>query len=311
MLKNTFKLSLNNFSIAWKVLLYKIINIIVVFGLTSVVCLPIIRQLIDNNFYTFLQNNVASLALNFNLNAIINTAILIFDEFASIIVSADLTTFAIIAGIVSVCLYYFADSLSHLSIVDDLRSYMSNNLRIGFMNCYISNFGKSIKLSLSKLITALPLDIGIIVSTIAIYSALAKTSLVLAPIIAMLYFILMFCGRIALFIGVESSMVVNDCSIVQALKKNFRILSKKFISIFGNTLFIFVLLLLLNMFAFVFTFGVGLLIIIPFSVLMLSTMRNVVFYETTGMRYYTDEKTVVIPKKLEEQDKFCKVKNII
>ena len=281
------------------------------FGLTSVVCLPIIRQLIDNNFYTFLQNNLSNIALSFNLNVIIDTFILIFDEFVSIVVNAGLTTLAIIAMIVAICLYYFVDSLSHLAVVDDLRSYMSNNLRIGFMNCYISNFGKSIKLSLSKLITILPLDIGIIVATVAIYSALVKTSLVIAPIIAMLFLIIMSCARICAFIGVESSMVVNDCSIIHALKKNFRILSKKYLSIFGNALFIFILLLLLNMFALVFTFGVALLVSIPFSVLMMSTLKNVVFYECTGMRYYTDQTTVVIPKKLEEQDKFSKVKNII
>ena len=145
----------------------------------------------------------------------------------------------------------------------------------------------------------------------AIYYGLSKCVLALAPIVALLYFILILSLKQTLLVGVETSLVVNNCSLGQAIKNNFKAVSKKFVSIFSNILIISVLLLVMNMFAVFFTFGIALLITIPLSVLTLLIFKNVAYYECTGMRYYADSQTIMMPKKLEEQDKFSKVIDII
>ena len=106
-------------------------------------------------------------------------------------------------------------------------------------------------------------------------------------------------------------MVVNNCGIIEALKRNFKAIQKKWLSIFSNTLIMVILLFFLNMFAVFFTFGITLLITVPITILTTIIFKNVVYYECTGMRYYCDSNTIIMPKKLEEQDNIKRVKDII
>ncbi len=309
MFKNTFKLLINNFSSVWKILLYKIIVFICIMGLTTVVSLPIINTLINQGFFGFLQENLSKMFLNFNFNNLIEILILIAKKFYEIIVNANLMPLFLAVGIVSVTLYYFVDGLCTLPVTDDVRSFMSTTLKLGFMNCYVANFGKSVKYGLVKLITIYIWDLIIAFGAVGIYILLSKSFI--APLICILYVLLMIALKITITAGWEVSMAVNNYGVFTAIKKGTKAICRKFLSIFSNSLVISVLLFILNMFAVFFTFGVALVIILPMSLLTIIIFKNVVYYECLGMRYYCDGQNIIMPKKLEEQDKFSKVKNII
>ena len=311
MFKNTVKILLNNFSSVWKILLYKIITIICIMGLTTVICLPIINQLLNQNFFGFMQDNISNLFLNFNLNSFVEILMLILNKFYEIISNANLLPLAISVGACALVVYYFVDSLLILPVVEDTRSFMSNNYKLGFMNCYIANFGKSAKYSLVKLGTVFIWDLLIIAGSVGIYYALSKTVLVIAPLVTIVFALLMYCLKTTLLVGVETAIVVHNCGIFEAVKRSFKATSKKFLTIFSASLMISIILLLLNMFGIFFTFGVTNLILLPLSLLTMLIFKNVVYFECTGMRYYVDSDTIMMPKKLEEQDKFSKVKDII
>lgn len=311
MFKNTVKILLNNFSSVWKILLYKIITIICIMGLTTVICLPIINQLLNQNFFGFMQDNISNLFLNFNLNSFVEILMLILNKFYEIISNANLLPLAISVGACALVVYYFVDSLLVLPVVEDTRSFMSNNYKLGFMNCYIANFGKSAKYSLVKLGTVFIWNLFIIAGSVGIYYALSKTVLVIAPLVTIVFALLMYCLKTTLLVGVETAIVVHNCGIFEAVKRSFKATSKKFLTIFSASLMIAIILLLLNMFGIFFTFGVTNLILLPLSLLTMLIFKNVVYFECTGMRYYVDSDTIMMPKKLEEQDKFSKVKDII
>lgn len=311
MFKSTFKLILNNFSMVWKILLYKIIVAICLIGLTTVFCLPIIRALINENYFAFLQENLSGMFLNFNLSSLVSIMQAIIQRFYEIVTNANLLVLSIVSQVVFVIVYYYVDRLSYLAIVDDVHSFMSSNLKLGFLNCYVTNFGKSCKLGLLKLVTNFLFDIIIWGGTAMIYYLLSKNVVALAPLLALCFGLLAFSLKTSLLAGLETSLIVNNCSLIQAIKNNFKAISKKFVSIFSNVLIISILLLFLNMFAVFFTFGGALLITIPLSTLTLLTFKNVAYYECTGTRYYADSQTIMMPKKLEEQDKFKKVRDII
>lgn len=309
MFKNTCKLLINNFSSVWKILLYKIIVFICVMGLTTIVSLPIINALISQGFFAFLQENLGTMFLNFNFNSLIEVIILIAKKFYEIIVGANLLPLFLSVGIVSATLYYFVDGLCTLAVTDDVRSYMSTTLKLGFMNCYVANFGKSVKYGLVKLITLYVWNLIIVFGAVGLYYLLAKT--IIAPLICIVYILLMISLKVTITAGWETSMAVNNYGVFTAIKKGTSAIFKKFFSIFSNSLVISVLLFILNMFAVFFTFGVALVIILPMSLLTIIIFKNVVYYECLGMRYYSDGQNIVMPKKLEEQDKFSKVKDII
>lgn len=309
MFKNTFKLLLNNFSLVWKVLLYKLIVIFCVGGLTTIIALPIIKALIENNFFVDFQNLFENMMLNFNLTSLISILISIFDSAVSIIVANNFVLLSIVACSVAVVLYYVLDRLCYLAIVGEIHSFMSSNLKMGFMNCYVQNFGKSFKLVLVKLISSFILNAGIIAGAFFIFSAL-KTSL-FAPYVALLFAIVLFSLKLTTFVGIESSIISNNASIKVAIKNNMKVLGNKFASILSNSLFIVVFVLILNALSIFFTFGLTLLLTLPLSVVLILIFKNVAYFETMGMRYYSDSDTINMPKKLEEQDKFNRVKDII
>lgn len=311
MFKSTFKLILNNFSSVWKILLYKIIVAICLIGLTTVFCLPIIRTLSNQSYFEFLQQNLSNMFLNFNLNELVNIMSSVVSKFYQIIVADGLLALSIVTQVLFIIVFYYVDRLSYLAVADDVHSFMSSNLKLGFMNCYIANFGKSLKLGLIKLVTNFVFDLVIVGGAMLIYYLLSKSVLVLAPLVSLLYAIVTFSLKTSLLVGIEPALVVTNCTLMQAIKKNFRAVSKQFVQIFSNVLIIAVLLLFLNMFAVFFTFGIALLITIPLSTLTILIFKNVAYYECTGTRYYADSQTIMMPKKLEEQDKFSKVRDII
>ena len=45
--------------------------------------------------------------------------------------------------------------------------------------------------------------------------------------------------------------------------------------------------------------------------MVLSIIGEVMYFESLGMRFYVDAEHIVSPKKLEQQDSFSKVKDII
>lgn len=311
MFKSTFKLLLNNFSMVWKILLYKLIVFICVLGLTTVVSLPIINQLINQDFFGYVQTNMSNIFLNFNLNNLVDIGVGIVQNFWQIVTDANLIPLCIILGILAIVGYYFISGLYRLAVVDDMHEYMSSNLKLGFMNCYISNFGKSIKLQLIKLPTEFLLDVIFIASAVLIYYGLSKIALAIAPVVTMIYLLIIFTLKITLIAGIETSLIANNVGFIKAIKNNFKAIKRKFVSIFSNTLMLLTIILFLNMFALFFTFGATLIVTLPISSLLLIIFKNVVYYECTGMRYYNDNDTIMMPKKLEEQDKFSRVKDII
>ena len=311
MFKSTFKLLLNNFSMVWKILLYKLIVFVCVLGLTTVVSLPIINQLINQDFFVYVQENISNIFLNFNLNNLIDIAVAVIQNFWKIVTDANLIPLTIIVGVLAVIAYYFISGLYRLAVVDDVHAFMSSNLKLGFMNCYISNFGKSIKLQLIKLPTEFLLDAIIIFSAGFMYYGLAQVALAIAPLLTMIYVLVMFSLKITLIAGVETALIANNVGFIKAIKNNFKAIKRKFITIFSNTLMLLTIILFLNMFALFFTFGATLILTLPISSLLLVIFKNVVYYECTGMRYYNDSDTIMMPKKLEEQDKFSRVKDII
>ena len=98
--KNTFKLILSNFSNTWKLLLYRIICVLCVLGLTTVVAWPIINVLIKENFFVNLQTSLESLLFNLNLENLFVSIDTIIKNFYHIVLQNGYLTQTIICGVV-------------------------------------------------------------------------------------------------------------------------------------------------------------------------------------------------------------------
>ena len=311
MFKNTLRLSFSNFSNTWKILLYKIIVILCVLGLTSVAGWNIINTLINNGFFAEVKVLMQGLMFNIsfiNIYTMLSEALKLLTNILinnGLMVQACLILGGFLVG------FFYVSGLISLAVTNVISAYMSSCAKFGMSNTYVSSLKKSFFVQIFRTIIYLPIIVGTLLLTLTVYEALIGVSVFLALFVSTLIIIVLFSLFITVFCGWLPALAVHDCNGLVALIKGFKAVSRRFWKTFSTALAIVVCLLAVNLFALSFTFGVGLLITLPLTELIIIIFGTVMYYGANGMRYYTDPNTIVDTKKLEQQDSVFKAKNII
>ncbi len=310
-LKNTLKLAFVNSSNIWKILLYRILCLLCVLGLTTVVAWPIISVLIKDNFFVNLQKSFENMLFNLNFESLFVTVDNVFKNFAQIISNHGYVAYALLCFIFDVILISFLEQYSSLAVHQSVGGYMSSLTKYGFTNSYVSNFGKATLLALARLVSTLVLNILIWVGLYFMASILYQKVGVLAIILTFFIAILFTSLKYTIIGCWEPAYLIHNEKVFPSFKMGVTVIWRKFFKILSSYLILTLLIFILNIFAFTFTAGVGLLITMPLSTLMFVILEEVVYRELLGMRYYVDSDHIITPKKLEQQDSFAKVKDII
>ena len=188
---------------------------------------------------------------------------------------------------------------------------MSSLTKYSFTNCYVSNFGKSTVLALSKLITSLPLNLFIWLGAYFLASTLYPKIGVLAIVLTFFLLILFVSLKHTVFCGWKPAYLIHDEKVFVALKMGVKSSFKRFFRTLSGFLVLIISLFIINIFALTLTVGVGLLVTLPLTTILIAILEEVVYREVLGMRYYVDAEHIITPKKLEQQDRFSKIKDII
>ena len=311
MLKNTIKLGFANASNIWKLLLYRFLCLLCVLGLTTVIAWPIINVLIKENFFVSLQKSFEDMVFNINFEKLFLTVDKVFKSFADIISSHGLVAQTVLCTVFVVILVSFLEEYASLSIHDCIGGYMSSLTKYGFTNCLVLNFGKSTLLALSKLITSLPLNLIIWIGSYFIASTLYSKIGVFAIILAFFVLLVFVSLKHTIFCGWKPAYLIHNERVFASLKRGIRITFKRFFKTLSSFLILILSIFIINIFALTFTAGVGLLVTLPLSTILLAIYEQVVYREMLGMRYYVDSEHIISPKKLEQQDSFSKMRDII
>ena len=311
MLKNILKLSFTNFKEVWKLLLYRFVYFLFVLGLTTVASYNIIVTLIKENFFVNLQATFKELAFNLDFSKIFDAINLTFKDFSNIVSTNQLVAQSIICLVCVILVVSFFEILSRVSLHNNANGYMNSMVQFGFANSYVSNFGKSVLYWLVYIITELPITIAIFAGTYFFASKLSSPLGFWAVLLAVIILIVCFAIKKMIFGGWIPSLIINGKrvfrSFIYGLKANF----KNFVKVFLIYLFFESLGVLLSIFSLTFTFGIGLFVVMPLWTIEEILVSQVAYYEAYGMRYYVDSDEIITPKRLEQQDKFAKVKDII
>ena len=311
MLKNTIKLGFANASNIWKLLLYRILCLLCVLGLTTVIAWPIISVLIKDNFFVNLQKSFEEMLFNLNFEKLFVTIDKVFKNFAEIISNHNLVLQTILCLIFVVMLISFLEEFASLSLHQCVGGYMSSLTKYGFTNSYVSNFGRAALLAFSKLATTLPLNLLIWLGAYFMASTLYAKIGVFAIILTFFVLILAVSLKHTVFCGWKPAYMIHDADVFVALKKGILTICKRFFKTLSEFLVLTLSAIILNVFALTFTAGVGLLFTLPLTTLMIVILEEVVYRDSLGMRYYVDNEHFVTPKKLEQRDSFAKMKDII
>lgn len=312
---NSFKLFVNRFNLVWKVLLYQLVCVIVLAGISLACCYNLIESLVQTGFFDRVAQFFVDNVFNVRIDLLMTNVSVLINQFFEII-SADLSTLLPLVIVLFVIIVFggtFLFSLADIAITECMYGFMGSCAKLSFTGCLISNLGRSVKYALSKMATVMILDLLIITGLIFSFRLLSIGGIMnyLGPIILLAGLILLLSFRYAFFCCWAPAVVVKNQSIFKALKDNFKSIFKKFKTVWLSQLAIIVILFVINVGVLILTCGVGCLFTIPASILYSCIVNNVLYFQLNGLRYYIDRENIVTPKKVEEQESLNTVKFIV
>lgn len=309
-LKNSIKLSFANFSLFWKIVVYKLI----VLALVVLFMLPVGNALIS----TFKSVNFFSELLNFCTNSVfsnipqffvgINNLFAIFIQGIVALINSHLFVFIYICFIITIVLP-FLSKLSDIPATESLYGYMTSLTKYNFVSLYIRNLGKSCVYSITKTLLQIPVWAIIVVG---LYYILNLTTigggfLIAVPILVFVYLVLAVSIYQSFLSFWVPSIVTFNNKTVKSLNKGFVLACKDYAKILSN----FVVVVVVALALFILFGGFGLFIILPLWLFFVYIINMVGFFTNQGMRYYIDLETIITPKKLEETEQIAKIKDIL
>lgn len=314
--KNTFRLLFTNFNLAYKVFFYKLIILLISFGISFAIGSQFYIALGTQGFYSSLTSELNIVFTNFAplqvFTCLGNCFYLVLNMFAGL--TATQTTLGIISLSVFFVLFYLLGSFSNLASLDCINANMSSKTKISFFKSLIAKIGKSVPFALLRFVVLLPfVALGFVVLYFGFefFNSITVEALkMLIPFIMFLLISIIMGLYLTIITGFGASIIINNKGIVKGFKLGLISTNKKGLRVFSNALFVSIILIIFNLCVGLFTFFGGLIITLPISYLILRLFNLVCFYETMGMRYYIGEE-IRSPIRLEEQDKIKDLKFII
>lgn len=302
-IKNSIKLLLNNFSVVWKILLYKLviffISLALIVGFVLPNVLTIINSIGDTGLFENLKNLVndfiARVDLNVNLEAF-KTSL----ENASKVLTenAQRLMMSYIYIMIIVVLTNLLSGLSELAGSDVINADMSANAKYSFSSRFIITFGKNIKYQLVRLFTEIPVYIIIAFIVWNVFSFLFSYIAVFSVFFAFIVYIVLTGFTQSFFCGWLPEITLNKTNVFDAIRISFKKIRPHFFQILSGFVLINITLFFINSMLAFFTCGAGLLISIPMSTLLVIIYRLVIYYDINGLKYYADNNTIVSPQSL-------------
>lgn len=313
--KNSFKLLFSNFSLVGKVLCFLLINLIIIFGLSYVLVLPITELLSQNNWFLNARSYYTNFLGNLNLPLAVENVGVLFTDFINIITTNFNQIYLNVIFLLFTLFVFgaFLNGLYSIVITNVLYFFMSNNVKFGFLPSFVATLRKNLKYNLLSLVTQLPINLIIYVIIFYMFHLFTLGGVVafLAPFLIVLAYILLKATKRAIFSSWAPAIVVFDKGILQDVDKAVKISGRRIVRVFTNSIYLTLTIFVVNVFAALVTFGVSLFITVPVSIVLVSCLNMVMFYSNYGMRYYVDEFNVYVPKKLEVTETLNNIKYLI
>jgi len=309
-LNNSIKIAIANFSLFWKLLLYKIVSI----GIGGLFLLPIFRTikscLISSGFAHGVKQFFSPVIFK-SIPELIRQLKFTFD--ASLEFVGDLFSTNALIGIyfllIAFILIPFLAKLSELPSSETIYGFMSSLRRNHFTVNFVNFLPKSLLYSLIRTLLEIPVFLMLFFGVYGFVSLGLSSEfwLYVSPIALFAYVLVLLALNVSLLNAWSSSLVVFNCGVFKGLRKGLCALKRKFGSVMSSFAVIYTIVICL-------LYGFGLysfIAIFPFMTLIIAVFGQVLFFESQGMNYYILPDKIIEPKKLEETDNIKKVKFIV
>ena len=300
LLMNSIKVLFSNFTVVWKVLLYKLLCIIVAVALIFSIVWPQIDDLLTA--LSAAQLGVNFRAVIFSIFSVdiegLNASMILFNN--SLTLSLDIITNSSVSFVwvyISVILIYlifrFLNGLLEVPLYEVIEFNLNSCAKLPLTSTYLRNFKKSSLYSLHLLVVSLPFDILMVAVLWFLAQVLFSWFSLFAVFFLFIVFVLFFAVRSTLISMWKPVMIVNDEGIVKSFKKGAAVSFKNFGRLFSYFTVMFSLVFFMNLVIAFFTCMAGLIISIPSSIVLFAIFQMIYYFSYKRKKYYTDGDTIV------------------
>lgn len=296
--KNTMKLFVSNFTLAWKQLVYLLICAIL-FALCSYTLVsPVITVLREAGLFSEIKNLMNSFYVNpkdiaLTLSEVVK---IIFRSIATNFSKIYLNIFATL--ILCLALPYVLYQASLYNISSILYQKFTMNMEVSYCQNFLSNFWKGIRYGFVSLLFSLPF-FAINVLLVAAYILIANNMLKAIIGLVILSTLSLFVNscKLTLFSHYTGNVVANESNAFKTFLKSFPITIKHFWKVLGYSIIIILTAILINGVIGIFTFFAGLLFTIPATCVLMCIFKLVIYFNINGNRYYLSNSIIFNPQK--------------
>lgn len=311
---NSFRLFTTQSKLVWKVLLYQIIYVVLIAGITVACCYSLIDAFVNNGFIESTKNVIVGNMFNLRIDELLQDISQSLDTFWQIVTQSTSNTIsAVVLFFVVFVVGNFLFHFMSIPMSEVIYGFMGSSARLSFVGCFFSNFGRSVRYALCRLVTSLPVDVAIFAVFVLMLKFLPFSGIMafVSSFVLVLALIVLISFRMTLFGLWTPSIVVQNRGIWKAFGTSVKVSFKNFRTVFPTYLLAVLIVLAVNLAFAIFTCGVGCIISVPASVVFSVILANVLYFHFSGLRYYIDKSRIICPKKIDDQEHLRDVKFIV
>ena len=317
--KNSFHLLIENFSLNYKFLLYKLIVWLIGLALAAALLYPTVRMVFTsapfNDFVELFKDFFRAVASG-DSAFLTGFAELLKDKTAALGTflreKSNNVVFFCVSAVLIVLILRFLSGIGIFTFGNLVDSKMSSYARYSFSGAFIRNLGKAclwqvVYVPLSFIFDLFALALCYVVFLfLMIVISVHFISTIAALLISVVLLLCAQALKLTLVSNVVPAMVTDRLGLRAAFKKSFSFKNEKgrFGALFSTYLVTSLLILAVNVLFAVVTFGAALLITLPMSYLMLINIQFVSYYTYGKRRYFLSEDCIVKPKKDKDGENF-------
>lgn len=307
--KHTLQILIDNFSVTYKQLLYRLLITLLTFGLSFAILYPIgkmftglpeIRSLWDSIkafFSKLIEGDIDELR-EINIRDKVEVAL----DSVSALIKSHTTVIALgIVGIIAIrFISMFFSSLGNFAAAAVINDKMALRAESPFTITLLRNLKSASLYS----IMYVPLSFLYDVTCVTLMYFVVFKLLIFMPLLLQIF---LFVTAIVFAITVKLTFASDWLpAIIRGKKKpleafayTFSRKNKRTFNVLSNFVILVLIIFAFNVFAIIFTFGVGALITIPASYVVLNCFQLVNYYDREELKYFLDKKTIIKPEKEE------------
>ena len=315
--KNAFHLLVDNFSLNYKYLLYKVIISILSVGLAAALIVPNVAFLFNSAELGALIDLIKEF-----LRALVSGNVDFLNSFPTefrecvaalwelLVSRTGRLVFVLIAAIAVILIYRFLSGMGNFVFGNLIDDKMSSGAKTSFSSAYIRNLGRAALWQVIYVPITFIYDIAVLAICYLFFLillniislALMATSAALMLSVAL--FLAAQAVKLTVFNAIVPAMVSEGRKLSDAVKTGLSQSKEHFGPLFSTYLVTSLLILCVGVGGAICSFGAALLLVVPMSFMMLISIQFVSYYTFSRKKYFLGEDKIVSPKENKAGEEF-------